>query len=87
METSDYFMLRIRRDTAATTVLVGLIERLTTGEKRSFDSGDELLRLVTAWPDPVPKMPGITVPGNAAAAAPAEAGTALRTPPAAPEPR
>lgn len=29
--------------------IAGLVEHLGTGEKRSFSSGDELLRLVGSW--------------------------------------
>jgi hypothetical protein len=46
----DYFMVRVTRaeDDAR---LTGLVERLGTGEKRSFGSGQQLLWLVGSWSD------------------------------------
>lgn len=49
----SYFMIRLRHadggGPAADASIAGLVEHLGTGEKRSFSSGDELLRLVGAW--------------------------------------
>jgi hypothetical protein len=44
----DYFVLRLIRSRPSGPI-TGLAERLRTGEKRSFDSGDQLLRLIDAW--------------------------------------
>lgn len=44
----DYFMVRVTR-TADEEPLAGLVERLGTGEKRSFSTGQQLLGLVAAW--------------------------------------
>jgi hypothetical protein len=44
----DYFMVRITR-TDDPARLAGLVERLGTGEKRSFTTGEQLLGLVEAW--------------------------------------
>lgn len=44
----DYFMVRVTR-TEDDARLSGLVERLGTGEKRSFGSGQQLLWLVGAW--------------------------------------
>lgn len=46
----DYFMVRVTR-TEDDARLTGLVERLGTGVKRSFGSGQELLWLVAAWSD------------------------------------
>jgi len=52
MEEYDYFMIRVRRPTlgAPQDTVSGMVERLGTGEKRSFESGEELLRLVGSGP-------------------------------------
>jgi hypothetical protein len=67
VEASDYFMIRVQRaGVVEAPAVAGVVERLATGEKRSFQSGDELLRLVTDWPGAIPKMlPDVTA-GNAA---------------------
>lgn len=45
-----YVVLRVRRfDRGADVGLVGVAERLGTGEKRSFATGEELLRLIALW--------------------------------------
>jgi hypothetical protein len=46
----SYFMLRIRRSADGSTILGGMIERLGTGEKRSFDSCEELIDLISRSP-------------------------------------
>lgn len=38
-------------------VIAGAIEHLGTGEKRSFVSGEELLRLLGSWPNRSTKLP------------------------------
>jgi hypothetical protein len=56
----SYFMLRIRRTPDGSTVLGGMIERLGTGEKRSFDSCEELIDLISRSPALPPTMqPGV----------------------------
>ena len=48
-----YFMVRVQRSAAAAGEtdgpIAGLVERLGTGEKERFASGEELLRLVDQW--------------------------------------
>lgn len=55
MERFSYFMIRVAQPDAESATpagrLAGVIERLASGEKRTFDGADELLLLVTAWPD------------------------------------
>lgn len=46
-ERFEYFMVRLTRSAHAPDRLAGLIERLGFGEKRSFDTGEHLLRLVS----------------------------------------
>ncbi|HEX5436537.1 MAG TPA: hypothetical protein VFW98_05240 [Gemmatimonadaceae bacterium] len=41
-----YFMLRVRQHRDDPTSLSGIIERLGTGTKQSFENGDELIRLL-----------------------------------------
>lgn len=53
----DYFMVRITR-TEEPARLAGLVERLGTGEKRSFSTGEQLLGLVAGWADPGSNLPG-----------------------------
>ena len=55
MERFSYFMIRVSQPTesgvAMPTSLTGVVERLASREKRTFGSGEELLRLVAEWPD------------------------------------
>jgi hypothetical protein len=46
----DYFMLRVFRAEEDSHSIAGQVERLGTGEKCRFESGGELLALVTRWP-------------------------------------
>ncbi len=48
-ERFEYFMIRLTRSDKAPDRVTGLVERLGSGEKRSFDSGDQLLRMVGGW--------------------------------------
>jgi hypothetical protein len=48
-ERFDYFMVRLSRSAGEPDRLAGLIERLGSGEKRSFETGEQLVRLVGAW--------------------------------------
>jgi hypothetical protein len=45
----DYYVVRLNRSPTQSTRLSGLIERLATGEKRWFDTGELLVQLVTLW--------------------------------------
>ncbi len=46
-ERFEYFMVRLTRSARTPDRLAGLIERLGFGEKRNFDTGEQLLRLVS----------------------------------------
>jgi hypothetical protein len=46
----EYFMLRVFRAEEGPQSIAGQVERLGTGEKRRFETGGELLALVTRWP-------------------------------------
>lgn len=59
----DYFVVRTRRGVADS--LAGLAERLGTGEKRAFESGDQLLRLLERWSGVGENMTAAGGPGNA----------------------
>jgi hypothetical protein len=48
-ERFDYFMVRLSRTDREPERLAGLIERLGSGEKRSFETGEQLIRLVGGW--------------------------------------
>jgi hypothetical protein len=45
-ERFEYFMVRMTRSVHRPSSIAGLIERLGSGEKRSFETGEQLLRLV-----------------------------------------
>jgi len=54
-----YFMIRVRRETgkgAEDVPLSGVIERLASGEKSTFDGSEALIRLVRAWSLPTSPM-------------------------------
>lgn len=59
----DYFMVRVTR-TEESAQLAGLVERLGTGEKRSFSTGEQLLGLVAAWAGPESNLPAPSGTGN-----------------------
>jgi hypothetical protein len=42
----EYFMVRLTRSAHEPDRVAGLVERLGSGEKRSFDTGEQLVRLV-----------------------------------------
>lgn len=46
IERFEYFMVRLTRSAIEPDRVAGLIERLGSGEKRSFDTGEQLVRLV-----------------------------------------
>ncbi len=48
-ERFDYFMIRVTRSDNDRDRVSGLVERLGSGEKRSFETGDQLLRMVGGW--------------------------------------
>jgi hypothetical protein len=45
-ERFEYFMVRVTRSAHHPNRIAGLVERLGSGEKRSFDTGEQLLELV-----------------------------------------
>lgn len=45
-ERFEYFMVRLTRSASEPDRVAGLVERLGSGQKRSFDTGEELVRLV-----------------------------------------
>jgi hypothetical protein len=45
----DYYMLRLARSDRPGDGTAGLVERLGTGEKRGFQSADELITVLTEW--------------------------------------
>jgi hypothetical protein len=44
----EYYMLRLTRSARDPDRVTGLIERLGSGQKRTFDTGEQLVRLVCA---------------------------------------
>jgi len=68
----EYYMIRVRRTAAHPDQVTGQVERLETGEKLGFASGEHLARLVTLWrspaggPPPTPVTPpsSLDVPGR-----------------------
>ncbi len=58
-ERLDYFMVRLARREDDPKRVAGLVERLATGEKRGFDTVDQLVRLVVAWDSPNSNMGGV----------------------------
>lgn len=48
-ERFEYFMIRVTRSDKEPERVSGLVERLGSGEKRSFETGDQLLRMVGGW--------------------------------------
>jgi hypothetical protein len=45
----DYFVIRVSRSAAHPEQVVGLVERLGSGEKRVFETAEHLAALVTGW--------------------------------------
>ena len=56
----EYYMLRLSRAVHPEDGLAGQVERLGTGEKRRFESAQELVRLVALWSETVPAGGGAT---------------------------
>ena len=52
-------MVRLARREDDPERVAGLVERLATGEKRGFDTADQLVRLVVAWDSPDSNMDGV----------------------------
>jgi len=48
----EYYMIRVRRTAAHPDQVTGQVERLETGEKLGFASGEHLARLVALWRTP-----------------------------------
>ena len=48
-ERFEYFMIRVTRSYKDPERVAGLVERLGSGEKRSFETGDQLLQMVGGW--------------------------------------
>ena len=57
-ERFEYFMVRVTRVEGDPDRVSGMIERLGSGEKRSFDTGEHLAQLVGAWSNDVNMTPG-----------------------------
>ena len=49
IEGFDYFVVRLARTREEPGRLAGQVERLGSGERRSFDTGEQLVHLVTRW--------------------------------------
>ena len=49
IEGFDYFVVRLARTRDDPGRLAGQVERLGSGERRSFDTGEQLVHLVTGW--------------------------------------
>jgi hypothetical protein len=45
----DYFVVRVSRSAAQPARVMGLVERLGSGEKRMFDTAEHLAALVAEW--------------------------------------
>lgn len=49
LDSYEYYMVRVRRTDDDPGQVTGQVERLGTGEKRGFASGEQLARLVALW--------------------------------------
>jgi hypothetical protein len=63
-ERFEYFMIRVTRSYKDPDRVSGLVERLGSGEKRSFQTGDQLLRMVGGWFDVSLNLQPVTGPRN-----------------------
>jgi hypothetical protein len=52
----DYYMIRLSQRDGEQDRMAGQIERMGTGEKRGFESGEQLLQLFSAWLTPRTNM-------------------------------
>lgn len=51
----SYFMIRLHHEASESAGdVAGIVERLGTGEKRTFANGRELVALVSGWPALMP---------------------------------
>jgi hypothetical protein len=83
-----YFMIRVRRGSLASAegTLTGLVEQLATGEKESFASAEELIRIICRWPVPehrsirFPPMPLCWAPSPSPSTSPVPSGGDLVQP-------
>lgn len=64
-ERFDYFMIRLSRSDREPDRVAGLVERLGSGEKRSFETGEQLVLLVGGWAMPDLRVPPVTGDRNA----------------------
>lgn len=51
-----HYMIRVQQLGEDPSAISGVVERLGAGEKRRFDTGEHLIRLIQAWPDDPPNM-------------------------------
>ena len=67
MDEFSYYMIRLHRAPVEQRPesLSGVVERLDTGEKRSFADCDELPRLLNGWSNGHPNMRTVTGGGKA----------------------
>jgi hypothetical protein len=47
--TFEYFVVRLNRTDPNPNRITGLVERLGSGEKQSFDTAEHLARLISHW--------------------------------------
>lgn len=67
-ERFEYFMVRVTRSAHEPDRVAGLVELLGSGEKRSFSSGEQLVRLVRGGFAPESNMQSIESGRNAVSA-------------------
>lgn len=67
-ERFEYFMVRVTRSAHDPERVAGLVELLGSGEKRSFSSGEQLVRLVRGGFAPESNMQSPQYARNAASA-------------------
>ena len=67
MDQFSYYMIRIRHSPAddRPEPLVGVVERLGTGEKQNFADGEALLQLLSGWTEGPPNMRPVSGGGKA----------------------
>lgn len=63
-ERFEYFMIRLTRSDSHPERVAGMVERLDSGEKRSFSTGDQLLRTIGGWSPPILNLQSATGPRN-----------------------
>lgn len=55
VERFDYFIVRLSRMSTEPERLSGQVERLGSGERRSFETGEQLMHLVAVWSTSEPR--------------------------------